>query len=90
MRFGLVAGAGLLLAACTSPSDNQGLPFTIAGAGPGQQPDQFISTAADVNEVLAHQYCAGGYELVSEQGLPGDKANFKQWTLRCNPHSSLF
>jgi hypothetical protein len=89
MRVGLVGALALMvgLAGCESTPQE----FTVAGVIGTPGASQFANTDPGINDVLAKQVCADGYEKLDEQSIPADKGSYSQWKLRCTQyHFSLF
>lgn len=90
MRVGLVGALALVatgLCGCSSTPQE----FTVAGIVGNPGASQFANSDPAIDDVLAKQICADGYEKLSEQSIAADKGSYAQWKLRCTPyHVSLF
>ena len=90
MRIGLVGLVALGVAGlggCASTPQE----FTVAGVIGTPGASQFANTDPAIDDVLAKQVCADGYEKLGEQSIPADKGSYSQWKLRCTQyHFRLF
>jgi hypothetical protein len=90
MRVGLV-GALALMVAALSGCESTPQEFTVAGVIGTPGASQFANTDPGINDVLAKQVCADGYEKLDEQSIPADKGSYSEWKLRCTQyHFRLF
>ena len=92
MRVGLGRAAGLMvvlsgLGGCASTPQE----FTVAGVIGTPGASEFANVDPAIDDVLAKQICADGYEKLGEQSVAADKGSYSQWKLRCTQyHLSLF
>ena len=79
--IGLVAGLSGLGGCSSAPQD-----FTVVGVIGTPGASQFANTDPAINDVLAKQICADGYEKLGEQTVAADKGSYSQWKLRCTQY----
>ena len=91
MRVELVGAIALVLAGLGGCAGSTPQDFTVAGVIGNPGASQFANTDPGIDDVLAKQICADGYEKKGEQSIPADKGSYSQWTLQCTPyHVRLF
>ena len=73
------------LGACSFLPPSQQQEFAVSGAPAVQTGAVFRNADANLNDVLARQVCADGYEKLGEQSLPVDTGTLTLWRVRCAP-----
>jgi hypothetical protein len=61
--------------------------FAVTGASPSPAGTVFRTSDPNLTDAQAHDYCAGGYEKLSEQTMPTDSGTIQVWRVRCEPQA---
>jgi hypothetical protein len=89
-RLALVGFSASWLGACGFLPPSQQQEFSVSGAPPTQTAGTFQNADPEINDALARQSCADGYEKLGEQTLPADPGTLEVWRVRCAPHEAWY
>ena len=85
LAFIVVSTLGLGACGFLPPSQQQ--QFAVSGAV-AQSPGTFRNTDPQINDRLAQQLCAEGYDKLGAKTLPADPGSLEEWQVQCAPHDA--
>lgn len=90
VRVSLAVLSVSMLGACGFLPASRQQEFSVTGASPVQQAALFRNTDPNINDVLARQYCADGYQRLEQTTVAADPGSLERWRVRCTPYEVRF